>query len=74
MPARPASAAPLLPADLPDAERRVANALAPGAADADALAERVGLAPADTLALLTALELRGLVDALPGARFRLRVP
>jgi DNA processing protein len=72
--ARSATAAPMLPADLPAGERRVADELMAGDVDADHLAERLGLAASDTLALVTALELRGLVQPLPGARFRLRVP
>ena len=73
---RPATTArsPLLPVDLPVGERRVAEALMAGDVDADGLAERLGLRASDTLALVTALELRGLVEPLPGARFRLRVP
>jgi len=66
--------ATLLPPELPIAERRLAEALMAGDADADGLAERFGLPAAETLALVTALELRGLVETLPGARFRLRVP
>lgn len=74
-PATPSTApASPLPSGLPPAERRVAESLLAGDADTDGLAERVGLAAADTLALVTALELRGLVESLPGARFRLRVP
>jgi DNA processing protein len=69
-----ATATSLIPADLPGSERRVAEALMSGDVDADALAERLGLAASETLALVTALELRGLVQALPGARFRLRGP
>ena len=66
---RNASAAPasMLPADLPAGERRVAEQLMAGDVDTDQLAERLGLAAADTLALVTALELRGLVEPLPGA-------
>jgi predicted Rossmann fold nucleotide-binding protein DprA/Smf involved in DNA uptake len=36
----------------------------------DELASRMGLAPASTLGLLTELEMEGLVDQLPGQRFR----
>jgi DNA processing protein len=76
-PSRHAASKPpasLLPADLPSTERRAAEVLLAEDVDADQLAERLGLAAADTLALVTALELRGLVQPLPGARFRLRVP
>jgi DNA processing protein len=69
-----AAASSMLPADLPAGERRVAEALMAGEVDADHLAGQLGLAASDTLALVTALELRGLVQPLPGARFRLRVP
>ncbi|MFL5522245.1 MAG: DNA-processing protein DprA [Gemmatimonadales bacterium] len=71
---RVAAVTPMLPAELPAAERRVAEELMSGEVDADRLAERLGIATSDTLALVTALELRGLVEPLPGARFRLRVP
>ena len=71
---RAAVAAALLPPELPPAERRIAEALMMADADADGLAERFGLPAAETLALVTALELRGLVETLPGARIRLRVP
>jgi DNA processing protein len=71
---RPAASTPMLPPELPASERRVAEELMSGEVDADGLAERLGLAASETLALVTALELRGLVEPMPGARFRLRVP
>ncbi|MEQ1857454.1 MAG: DNA-protecting protein DprA, partial [Longimicrobiales bacterium] len=36
----------------------------------DQLATRLGLTPAETLGLLTEMELGGLLDQLPGMRFR----
>jgi DNA processing protein len=73
-PRKPVAAGAVLPPDLPAGERRIAEALMLGDTDADGLAERAGLASSDTLALVTALELRGLVESVGGARFRLRVP
>ncbi|UCF41697.1 MAG: DNA-processing protein DprA [Gemmatimonadota bacterium] len=67
-----AEAAPELriPADLSDAERRLLNVLAAGECHPDGLAESVGAPVADTLAVLTGLEIRGLVEQDPGKVFR----
>jgi DNA processing protein len=59
-----------LPADLTDDERRALAALTTDAEHADSVARRVGLAPADLLAVLTSLEIRGLVVQEPGKAFR----
>lgn len=61
-----------LPPDLPPTERAATELLAAEVLDPDQLAARLGLGAGDVLALVTALELRGLVEALPGPRFRAR--
>jgi DNA-binding MarR family transcriptional regulator len=55
-------------------ERRAAELLTAQPLGTDELAGALGLASGDTLALITALELRGLLEALPGPRFQRRVP
>jgi predicted Rossmann fold nucleotide-binding protein DprA/Smf involved in DNA uptake len=58
-------------ANLSPAERGALEALRAEPRHADEIAEAVGLSTADTLATLTALELRGFIAALPGKRFAL---
>lgn len=58
------------PSTLSAAERRLLEVLSAGDDHVDALAAGSGLPPADALATLTDLELRGLVEALPGKRYR----
>ncbi len=59
-----------LPADLSDAERRVLEALGDGAELVDDVTARLACAPAESLAVLTSLEIRGLVEQGPGKVFR----
>ncbi len=58
------------PADLPPEEARLLGALGHEPRHVDELAAACGLAPAGLLTALLSLELRGLVEALPGKRFR----
>ncbi len=58
------------PPDLPPEERRLLRLLAEGHAVVDDLAQRLDRPVAETLALLTALELRGVVIQEPGKIFR----
>ena len=58
-----------LPADLTDAERRVLDALAEGAEQIDQVTARLQCVPAEALAVLTSLEIRGLVVQQPGKVF-----
>jgi len=64
---RVASAA--LPNDLSPEERGVLDLLAGGEEHVDALAARLGRPAAETLAVLTSLEIRGLVGQAPGKLF-----
>jgi DNA processing protein len=59
-----------LPADLSDAERRALEALGDGAELVDDFTARLACAPAESLAVLTSLEIRGLVEQGPGKVFR----
>ena len=59
-----------LPADLSDAERRALEALGDGAELVDEVTARLACAPAESLAVLTSLEIRGLVAQGPGKVFR----
>ena len=59
-----------LPGGLGDAERRMLDLLALGDEHVDDLAFRVATPPAEVLAALTSLEIRGLVTQLPGKVFR----
>lgn len=61
-----------LPTDLTPEERRVLDALAAGEEHVDDVAAKVGSAPGETLAVLTSLEIRGLVSQTPGKVFRKR--
>jgi DNA processing protein len=67
-----AEAAPELriPADLSPAERRLLTALATGEGHPDDLAQSLGVSVAETLAVLTGLEIRGIVEQAPGKLFR----
>jgi DNA processing protein len=60
-----------LPTDLSDDERRVLDILALGSEHVDDVATRLGQPAAETLAVLTSLEIRGLVGQDPGKLFRL---
>jgi DNA processing protein len=57
------------PPPLDETEQRVFACLADGAVHVDDLMLRTGLAAARVLAVLLSLELRGLVQQLPGKRF-----
>ena len=59
-----------LPASLTDAEREVAVLLGAGSAHVDALAERTGKPVSGVLAILSALEIAGVAEQLPGKQFR----
>ncbi len=63
----------VLPSDLTDAERRVLDVLTLGVEHVDEVAQRTGGNAAETLAVLTSLEIRGLVSQLPGKNFRVLV-
>ncbi len=63
-----------LPADLSDAERRALEALGDGAELVDDVTARLACAPAESLAVLTSLEIRGLVAQGPGKVFRVTKP
>ena len=63
-----------LPADLSDAERRALEALGDGAELVDDFTARLACAPAESLAVLTSLEIRGLVAQGPGKVFRVTKP
>ena len=63
-----------LPADLSDAERRALEALGDGAELVDDFTARLACAPAESLAVLTSLEIRGLVAQGPGKVFRATKP
>jgi DNA processing protein len=58
-----------IPTDLTDAERRTLGALNPSPRHVDDLAASLGLDTAETLALLTSLEIRGLAEHAPGKFF-----
>ena len=59
-----------LPTDLSDHERRVLDILGLGPEHVDTVASRLGQPAAETLAVLTSLEIRGLVGQEPGKLFR----
>ena len=59
-----------LPADLSQVERRTLDALSEGAEQIDDVTAQLRCAPADALAALTSLEIRGLVVQDPGKNFR----
>ena len=63
-----------LPTDLSAEERRVLDVLALGPELVDEVASRLAQPAAETLAVLTSLEIRGLVDQEPGKVFRSRAP
>ncbi len=60
-----------LPTNLSEEERRVLDILALGSEHVDEVASRLGQPAAETLAVLTSLEIRGLVGQEPGKLFRL---
>lgn len=60
-----------LPTGLSDDERRVLDILSLGSEQVDEVAHRLGAPLAETLAVLTSLEIRGLVGQAPGKLFRL---
>lgn len=62
-----------LPTDLTAEERRVLDVLALGSEQVDEVAARLKQPAADTLAVLTSLEIRGLVEQEPGKVFGLRL-
>jgi DNA processing protein len=59
-----------LPSDLSDSERNVLDELSLGVEQVDEIADRSGRDVAETLAILTSLEIRGLVTQEPGKVFR----
>ena len=59
-----------LPADLTDMERRTLDALAEGAEQVDEVTACLPCGPAEALAALTSLEIRGLISQQPGKLFR----
>ncbi len=59
-----------IPADLSGPERRVLDVLAMGDENADEIASRLGASAAEMAAVLTGLEIRGLVLQEPGKLFR----
>jgi len=61
-----------LPTGLTVEERRVLDVLALGSEHVDEVAARLGQPAAETLAVLTSLEIRGLVGQEPGKMFRLQ--
>ena len=63
-----------LPTDLSAEERGVLNLLSGGDEHVDTLAARLGRPAADTLAVLTSLEIRGLAEQKPGKLFSRSFP
>ncbi len=61
-----------IPNNLGDAERRVLDVLDAGGEHVDNVARRLRQPPAEVLAVLTSLEIRGLVNQEPGKVFRRR--
>ncbi len=61
----------MLPSNLSEAERRVLDVLGLGTDHVDDVARHLGGSVADTLGVLTSLEIRGLVTQEPGKIFRL---
>lgn len=59
-----------IPNDLTEFERRVLDIIGSGTEQVDDIAERFNKSAADTLAVLTSLEIRGLVNQEPGKIFR----
>ena len=66
------AARPTSPADLAPEEARVFGVLTPEPRHVDDLAAAAELAPSNVLAALLGLELRGLVESLPGKQYRMR--
>ena len=56
--------------DLPDPQRRLWDFLADGPAGVDRMSESTGLPLSECLASISSLEIRGLVDCLPGGQIR----
>jgi DNA processing protein len=70
-PATPANPEPrALPADLAPEEARVASVLTGEPRHVDDLADAAEMAPSNVLAALLGLELKGLVESLPGKHYR----
>ena len=61
-----------LPEGLSDLERRIARALLEGAQDVDGIARDAEVEAGAALVELLSLELRSVVESLPGRRYRLR--
>ena len=59
-------------ADLLPEEEKIRKMLSPGALSFDQLAEKTGIAPAQLLSLLTIMQIRGTVEALPGKKYQLK--
>lgn len=71
--ATPGAPGAALPTDLTPGERDVLDALAAGNEHVDDIAAKVGWPTSETLAVLTSLEIRGLVVQEPGKVFRRRL-
>ncbi len=67
----PARVLPVFPEDLSNGERAVLESLAEGAVHMDVLCRRLGLEPSGLSGMLLMLEMRALVERLPGAFYRL---
>ncbi len=65
-----ATPAVAIPTDLTERERQVLDILGAGVELIDEVSQRLGASPAEALALLTSLEIRGLVTQEPGKLFR----
>lgn len=59
-------------AELPDDQRSIMTAVAEGSALVDELISATGLAPARVLSQLTVLEIKGLIERLPGRRIAIK--
>ena len=68
------SPAARLPNDLNEDERKLLDILGQGCEDIDEVAAMLGGSAAHALAVMTSLEIRGIVAQEPGKRFRLTTP
>ena len=57
---------------LPPEQLCVINALRPGILSLEQLIGMTGMQPADLMSTLTILQIRGLIEALPGKQYKLR--
>ncbi len=63
---------PSLPPGLSEVERRIASVLLRGEQDVDVIAQDAGIGTGAVLVELLSLELRAVVESVPGRRYRLR--